>query len=79
MPVVPFNVLNYAFGLSSVGRREHAFGTAVGIVPGTIAFVALGDSIADPGSLGFLLSLTAVAALVGVSVVRGRHLTRVAG
>jgi uncharacterized membrane protein YdjX (TVP38/TMEM64 family) len=49
----------------------------VGIVPGTIAFVALGDSIADPGSLGLLLSLGAVVVLVGVSVVRGRRLVRV--
>ncbi len=76
VPVVPFNALNYAFGLSSVGRRDHLVGTAVGIVPGTIAFVALGDAITDPGSTGFLLSLGAVLALVLVSVVAGRR-TRV--
>jgi len=46
LPVVPFNALNYAFGLSSVRRREHAVGTAIGILPGSVAFVALGDSIA---------------------------------
>jgi len=40
LPVVPFNALNYAFGLSSVRRRDHAIGTAIGIVPGSVAFVA---------------------------------------
>ena len=34
---VPFNVLNYAFGLSTVQRRNHVLGTAIGIVPGTVA------------------------------------------
>lgn len=76
VPVVPFNALNYAFGLSSVGRRDHLIGTAVGIVPGTVAFVALGDAITEPGSTGFFLSLGAVLLLVLVSVVAGRR-TRV--
>lgn len=72
VPVVPFNVLNYAFGLSTVQRRNHVIGTALGIVPGTVAFVALGSSIADPGSPGFLASLTAVIVLVVVSTRRAR-------
>ncbi|MBA3745950.1 MAG: TVP38/TMEM64 family protein [Solirubrobacterales bacterium] len=76
LPVIPFNALNYAFGLSSVRRRDHAIGTAVGIVPGSVAFVALGDSIADPGSVGFMASLGAVAVLVTASVVRSRRITR---
>jgi len=76
LPVVPFNALNYAFGLSSVRRRDHAVGTAIGIVPGSVAFVALGDSIADPGSVGFMASLGAVAVLVAASVVRSRRNAR---
>ena len=76
LPVVPFNALNYAFGLSSVRRRDHAVGTAIGIVPGSVAFVALGDSIAEPGSVGFMASLGAVAVLVAASVVRSRRNAR---
>jgi len=73
---VPFSALHYAFGLSSVRRRDHAVGTAIGIVPGSVAFVALGDSIADPGSVGFMASLGAVAVLVAASVVKSRHIAR---
>ncbi len=69
---VPFNVLNYAFGLSTVQRRNHVLGTAIGIVPGTVAFVGLGSSIADPTSAGFLGSLAAVILLVVVSTRRAR-------
>jgi len=72
IPLVPFNVLNYAFGLSTVKRRNHVIGTAIGIVPGTVAFVALGSSIADPGSAGFFASLSAVVLLVVVSTCRAR-------
>ncbi len=72
VPVVPFNVLNYAFGLSTVERRNHVIGTGIGIVPGTVAFVALGSSIADPGSTGFLASLAAALLLSAVSTLRAR-------
>lgn len=73
LPVLPFNALNYAFGLSSVSRRDHLLGTAIGIVPGTVAFVALGDSITRPGSLGFLISIGAVLLLFAASALHGRR------
>lgn len=73
VPVVPFNALNYAFGLSTVSRRDHVIGTAVGIVPGTVAFVGLGSSIARPGSIGFVVSVVAVLVLVGVTTGRARR------
>ena len=76
LPVVPFNALNYAFGLSAVGRRDHLLGTAIGIVPGTVAFVALGDSITKPGSPGFLLSVGGVLLLFAASALHSRRRRR---
>lgn len=73
LPVVPFNALNYAFGLSAVRRGDHLLGTAIGIVPGTVAFVALGDSITRPGSPGFLLSIGGVLLLFAASAVHNRR------
>ncbi|MGI8845891.1 MAG: TVP38/TMEM64 family protein [Thermoleophilaceae bacterium] len=73
IPVVPFNALNYAFGLSSVARRSYLIGTAVGIIPGTTAFVVLGSSLADPRSPGFIGSVAAVLMLIAVSTYRTRH------
>lgn len=41
-PVFPFNLLNYAYGLTGVSLRDYAVATAAGIIPGTIMFTYLG-------------------------------------
>lgn len=61
IPVVPFNALNYVAGVTGVSLRDFVAGTALGIVPGTFAFAALGGSFQDPTSPTFL---TAVGLLV---------------
>lgn len=73
LPVVPFNALNYALGLSAVTRRDNLIGTAVGIVPGSVAFVALGDSITEPTSAGFLVSVAAIVLLIVAGTWRRRR------
>lgn len=45
IPVLPFPVINYAAGLSGVGFLPFAAGTLLGILPGTIALVVLGDAV----------------------------------
>ena len=42
IPVLPFTVINYAAGLTAVRRVDYALGTALGIIPGTLAYVAIG-------------------------------------
>lgn len=42
VPALPFTVINYTAGLTSVRGRDYAVGTMVGILPGTIAYVAVG-------------------------------------
>lgn len=74
IPIFPFNAVNYAFGMTSVRPRAYITATALGIVPGTIAFVALGSSLRDPGSPAFLIALGAVAVLTLVGIVASRRL-----
>lgn len=66
VPVLPFTAINYGSGLSGVRVPHYLGGTALGIIPGTIAYVALGAFGADPRSWQFG---TAVAALVLLSLV----------
>jgi uncharacterized membrane protein YdjX (TVP38/TMEM64 family) len=42
-PVIPFNVLNYAFGATRVSLRDYALGSAIGMLPGTLMYVYLGS------------------------------------
>lgn len=73
VPVVPFNLLNYAAGVTGISTRAYVTATAVGIVPGTVAYTALGATAGHPGSVPFLVSLAAVAALTAVAVALARR------
>jgi uncharacterized membrane protein YdjX (TVP38/TMEM64 family) len=75
VPVFPFNVLNYAAGVTAVSRRDYVAGTVIGIIPGAFAYAALGGSIGEPTSPEFLgaAALTIVLAVGGTVVSRRRR------
>lgn len=50
-PVFPFNLLNYAFGVTGVGLRDYALGS-IGMIPGTIMYVYLGSLAGDLARIG---------------------------
>ncbi len=72
-PVVPFNVLNYASGVTAVSARDYVLGTAVGIIPGAFAYAALGGSLDDPWSPEFLAALGLALALAVVGALEARR------
>jgi len=39
-PVFPFNLLNYAFGLTRVSLRDYFFASWIGMMPGTVMYVS---------------------------------------
>ena len=50
-PAFPFNVLNYALGLTKVSLQDYVLGTT-GIIPGTIMYVYLGSLAGNLAMLG---------------------------
>lgn len=50
-PVFPFNLLNYAFGLTGVSLRDYTLGS-VGMVPGTLLYVYIGSLVGDLAQIG---------------------------
>jgi uncharacterized membrane protein YdjX (TVP38/TMEM64 family) len=50
-PAFPFNLLNYALGLTKISLSDYVLGTT-GIIPGTIMYVYLGSLISDIATLG---------------------------
>lgn len=66
IPAVPFSVLNYAAGASSVGVVPYFLATLVGLLPGTAAVVILGDAMT--GNVNPLLVLVSLGtATVGIA------------
>jgi uncharacterized membrane protein YdjX (TVP38/TMEM64 family) len=59
IPAVPFSVINYAAGASSVRVLPYTVATFVGLTPGTVAFVILGDAFT--GHINPLLVIVSVA------------------
>ena len=45
-PVFPFTYINYAFGLTGVRTLPYVLASAVGMIPGTFAYVYLGSAAA---------------------------------
>jgi uncharacterized membrane protein YdjX (TVP38/TMEM64 family) len=51
-PVVPFNVLNYALGVTRIRLRDYVLASWIGMMPGTLMYVYLGALAADLATLG---------------------------
>jgi uncharacterized membrane protein YdjX (TVP38/TMEM64 family) len=83
-PVFPFNVLNYALGLTGVRLRDYVFGSFVGMLPATFLYVYLGSLLGDvtglsadaspAGTARHVLSIVGLVATVVVTV----YITRIA-
>jgi len=50
-PVFPFNLLNYAFGITGVSLKDYALGS-IGMIPGTVMYVYIGSLAGDIARLG---------------------------
>jgi uncharacterized membrane protein YdjX (TVP38/TMEM64 family) len=83
-PVFPFNLLNYAYGVSAVKPRDYIFGSWIGMLPATVLYVYAGSAAAsfaqalsgkvETGSAGRVLLVAGLVATVIVTVL----VTRVA-
>lgn len=51
-PVFPFNVLNYAFGLTKVSLRDYVFASWVGMLPATVMYVYIGSVAGSIARIG---------------------------
>lgn len=63
IPLIPFNLVNYAAGLTGVRTATFAWTTAIGILPVTIVSTLVGSHMLEPGPVLWLAS-AGLAALV---------------
>lgn len=84
-PLLPFNLLNYAYGVSAVRLRDYVLGSWIGMLPATVLYVYAGSAAASlarvfaggvhPGRSSIVLLLAGLAATVGV-IALVTHLAR---
>lgn len=57
IPLVSYNLINYAAGLTKIKLGNYLLTTILGILPGTVAFLNAGDKSLDVKSPEFLMAL----------------------
>lgn len=67
IPVMPFAVLNYASGLARVRPAAFVVGTVIGVLPGTIAVVVLGDAVTSGELNPALFAVSVAGGLLGLA------------
>lgn len=67
VPMLPFDVVGYAAGVSSISFKKYIIGTLIGDLPGVFAYTLLGSSLSEPGSMRFYLSIIIALAVAALS------------
>lgn len=69
VPIVPYEVLNYASGLSKIKFKDYGLATFLGLLPGAAVAAFFGDSLTQPFSLRFVAGLAALGILIAIPIV----------
>jgi uncharacterized membrane protein YdjX (TVP38/TMEM64 family) len=74
IPAVPYNLINYAFGLTEMKLSTYLIFSALGIIPGTLAFINIGDKAMEPDSPDFWISIGLLIGLLVITALLGNKL-----
>ena len=76
IPISPFNLVNYLFGLTTIDWLSYTWATFIGVIPGCFIYTWIGKSgeiaMAGGDRLSFLLALTFLALLSIVPLIYRR-------
>ena len=71
---MPYNLINYAFGLTPMSYGAYLLASALGIIPGTFVFINIGDKAMDVTSPSFWVAIGLLVLLLAVTSVLGKKL-----
>ena len=74
IPAVPYNLINYTFGLTDMTFEAYFIGSALGIIPGTLAFINIGDKAFDISSPSFWLAIVLMLLLLIITSILGKKI-----
>lgn len=64
IPLISFDIISYGAGLTTISFRRFFIATAIGIIPGTLFYTWLGLTILRFETLGLVLTLIIISAMV---------------
>ncbi|OFN03014.1 hypothetical protein HMPREF2626_00925 [Aerococcus sp. HMSC062A02] len=64
IPLIPYNIENYAFGLTDITFIDYLLISLVTILPGTLIYVNVGDKAVAPNTWDFVLAIGLLLLLV---------------
>jgi uncharacterized membrane protein YdjX (TVP38/TMEM64 family) len=78
LPLAPYGLIGYAYGTTSVCRKQYLLGTTLASIPSAVTYAVIGAAVAAPGQMS---PLTLAPALIGFTltttiVVRWRRSAR---
>ena len=66
IPLVPYNMINYGYGLTNISLSKYMIASVLGIIPGTVVFLNFGATSTNVFSKEFLIaSLLVILLTVG--------------
>lgn len=68
LPIIPYGLVNFAAGLTSIRFRDYLVGTLLGTIPGVLPFVLMGSSGLKALKTGDVMPLMGALALTGLLV-----------
>ncbi|KIN83201.1 TVP38/TMEM64 family protein [Clostridium botulinum] len=75
IPLVPFDIISYGAGLSKIKFKDFILATMVGIIPGILVFINLGDKVLNIKSKQFVISVVLLVLLCLVSFIMKKRLS----
>lgn len=75
VPLIPFDIISYGAGLSKIKFKDFLAGSLIGIIPGVVIYVNLGDKALDVHSPAFMISIALLVGLFSLSYLLKKKFT----
>jgi uncharacterized membrane protein YdjX (TVP38/TMEM64 family) len=68
LPLAPYGLIGYAYGTTSVCRKQYLLGTTLASIPSAVTYAVIGAAVASPGHMS---PMTLAPALIGFALTTG--------
>lgn len=74
IPLIPFDVISYVSGVTNVKYKDYMLATILGILPGVIILVSLGDAVSSVEQSRMYISISALVLLFALAPMAKKYI-----